>query len=61
MAVEDDGCGFAPGAATAIDTDRPRLGLPGMRARVQELGGRISIGGRLGQAGALVDFTIPLS
>jgi signal transduction histidine kinase len=61
VVVEDDGCGFAPGAATAPATDRPRLGLPGMRDRVQELGGRISIGGRPGQTGAVVDFTIPLS
>jgi signal transduction histidine kinase len=60
VVVEDDGCGFGGNAATTAD-DRPHLGLPGMRDRVEELGGRLWIGGRPGQEGAVVDVTIPLS
>jgi two-component system NarL family sensor kinase len=61
VVVEDDGCGFAGRPATVPAADRPHLGLPGMRDRIEELGGRISIGGRPGQTGAVVDFSIPLS
>jgi len=61
VVVEDDGCGFAGSAATEPGSDRTHLGLPGMRDRVEKLGGCIWIGARPGQAGAVVDVTIPLS
>ena len=44
--AEDDGIGFDP---TAVDRDRPRLGILGMRERAALLGGTFQIQGRPGK------------
>jgi two-component system sensor histidine kinase DegS len=42
VSIEDDGRGLAP-----INGDRrPRMGIPGMRQRAEQLGGRLTIGPR---------------
>jgi signal transduction histidine kinase len=41
--IEDDGCGFDPGAVVAPSLDGRGLGLLGMRERLSLIGGRIEI------------------
>jgi signal transduction histidine kinase len=50
MVVEDDGCGFDVGAAQ----DSDRLGLPGVRERVEMLGGTLVVESRPGSGTTLV-------
>nr|WP_063775109.1 sensor histidine kinase [Streptacidiphilus anmyonensis] len=62
--VFDDGVGFAPeapagGAGGAGSADRPRFGLHGMRERIAELGGTLTIESAPGE-GTAVAAAIPL-
>lgn len=53
LEIQDDGCGFMPGASDAAG-----FGMIGMRERVQELGGTLSIKSELGK-GTRIVIVIP--
>lgn len=54
LELQDDGCGFDAGASSS------GRGLPGMRARAAELGGRCEVASAPGQ-GTRVSLTLPLA
>jgi len=56
IAVEDNGCGFAPEQTTGAGTHE---GLTNMRRRMEEIGGRFQIASRPG-GGTRVEFIAPL-
>jgi signal transduction histidine kinase len=56
LSVEDDGCGFTPGAP--IDHGRPTWGILGMRERAALLHGRFDIRSQP-NAGTRIEVTIP--
>ena len=58
LRIQDDGVGFATGAALAAAARDRHFGLLGMQERVERLRGSVSIVSRPG-AGALVEATIP--
>ncbi|MDW8355675.1 MAG: two-component regulator propeller domain-containing protein [Bryobacterales bacterium] len=55
--IRDDGCGFEPGAA--LSRDGQQYGLVGMRERVGEMGGRLTVESAPGQ-GTEVRLEVPL-
>jgi signal transduction histidine kinase len=57
--VRDDGCGFEPEAAMSGVAGRRRLGLAGMRERMDLLGGELEIESAPGK-GTTVTATLPL-
>jgi signal transduction histidine kinase len=57
--VRDDGCGFDPDAAVSGVAGRRRLGLAGMRERMDLLGGELAIQSAPGK-GTTVTATLPL-
>jgi signal transduction histidine kinase len=57
LAVEDNGCGFAPEQTTGAGTHE---GLTNMRRRMEDIGGRFEITSRPG-GGTRVEFIAPLS
>ena len=57
--VRDDGCGFDPSAALSAVAGRRRLGLAGMRERMDLLGGELEIDSAPGR-GTTVVATLPL-
>ncbi len=57
IAVEDNGCGFAPEQATATGTHE---GLDNMRRRMEDIGGTFKITSRPGE-GTRVEFSAPLA
>ena len=56
--IEDDGVGFDP-AAVPQTSDRPGMGLRGVRDRIEALGGALELTSRPGQGTTLL-ITIPL-
>ncbi len=58
VSVRDDGAGFDPEAVKMRQTNRPSLGLAGMRERAALLGGTVSIQSGPGQ-GTLVEASMP--
>ena len=58
LRVADDGRGIAPPRQARLEGLPPGVGIPGMRSRVEHLGGRLDIGGS--RAGAIVTARIPL-
>ncbi|WP_037907670.1 sensor histidine kinase [Actinacidiphila yeochonensis] len=53
VTVRDEGCGFDTSAASG-----PGYGLPGLRSRAAELGGRAEVSGAVGK-GVTVSLTLP--
>ena len=58
ISIRDDGTGFDPDVVNLRQTNRPSLGLAGMRERASLLGGTVSIQSGPGQ-GTLVEAMIP--
>ena len=54
LVVDDDGAGFDPAAVTAGS-----LGIAGMRARAEKLGGRLVVRSRPGR-GSRIEAVVPL-
>jgi signal transduction histidine kinase/DNA-binding NarL/FixJ family response regulator len=60
LAVSDDGRGFDPDALSTAPTPGGGFGLPGMRERVQRLGGTLEIASRhTGTGGTTISARIP--
>lgn len=59
LKIEDDGCGFDPDKTSRSAVEMHRLGLLGMRERVERLGGGVQIESVPGE-GTKVDVTIPV-
>jgi signal transduction histidine kinase len=57
LRIADDGQGIGPAALEAVQAPLG-VGIPGMRARIEQLGGRLEI--RRGEPGTIVSATIPL-
>lgn len=66
FSIADNGCGLPPGfpiaasASTAWKNSGASRGLPGMRARIHELGGEFELHSRIGK-GTVVVFRLPLN
>ncbi|WP_370655782.1 ATP-binding protein [Paracraurococcus lichenis] len=58
LCLEDDGRGFSDACAPADDPRAVGVGIPGMRARVRQLGGTLRI--ESGHGGTVVQATVPL-
>jgi two-component system sensor histidine kinase DegS len=58
LTIADDGAGIPPGAAQSEDA-HGGIGLRGMRQRMEDIGGRLDIGPRLGK-GTIVTAVAPL-
>ncbi len=59
LCVEDDGNGFDPAVAQALAAKRGEFGLLGIRERLEQVGGSIEIGSKIG-SGTKILMTAPL-
>jgi signal transduction histidine kinase len=57
LEVDDDGCGFDPVAAMAVEGNH--FGLVGMRERIESLGGQLEVRSSTGQ-GTRVAIKVPV-
>ncbi|MDQ6706171.1 MAG: ATP-binding protein, partial [Acidobacteriota bacterium] len=58
LAVEDDGVGFDPGDAAAMDPRARGIGLPAMEEQVRSLGGSLIL--QSGAVGTRLEFSLPI-